>query len=42
MQVTRVPVAPNFGLGHPVINLPDGRMYEMAGVPDRHVVKAVL
>jgi hypothetical protein len=42
MQVTRVPVAPAFGLGYPVVKLPDGRTYEMVGVPDRHVAKLVL
>jgi hypothetical protein len=33
MQVTRVPVAPDFGVGYPVIQLNEDLSYEMVGVP---------
>jgi len=43
MHVTRIPVAPNFDLGYPVVDLPAAAAsYEVVGVPDEHVVKVRL
>jgi hypothetical protein len=43
VKVTRVPVAPNLGLGYPTIVRPgDNAEYEVVGVPDVHVIRVNL
>ncbi len=36
-HIRRIPVAPNLGLGHPVLTGPDGAQYEVLGPADEHV-----